>query len=106
MGYDLHVTRAAHWTESEAHPITRDEWLAYIRSDPELTPDPENGDTFVLWTGAGCKPAPWFDWWRGAVTTKNPRRATVTKMLQLASYFGARVQGDEGEFYESPPPDW
>jgi len=112
VGYDLHITRAPDWTESEVFPITRDEWLAYIRSDPELTPDPEStpdpdsGDTFVLWTGSGRDPAPWFDWWRGEVKTKNPTRATVAKMLQLAAHFGARVQGDEGEFYESPPPNW
>src|ERR1051325_8075443 len=39
MGYDVHITRAQDWTESAAHPITFDEWKAYIRSDREMRLD-------------------------------------------------------------------
>jgi len=36
MGYDVHITRAEDWQEGEAKPITLDEWLAYVNSDPEM----------------------------------------------------------------------
>ena len=39
MGYDLHVTRADDWTESESSPITLNEWLAYVEEDPEMRLD-------------------------------------------------------------------
>lgn len=39
MGYDLHVTRADDWTESESSPITLNEWLAYVQEDPEMRLD-------------------------------------------------------------------
>ncbi len=28
MGWEIHITRADHWAESDQHPITADEWLA------------------------------------------------------------------------------
>jgi uncharacterized heparinase superfamily protein len=36
------------------------------------------------------------------VFTKNPDRAILAKLLQLAQRLEARVQGDEGEFYRRP----
>ena len=36
MGYDVHIIRADHWTESESNPIPLDELLHYVRSDPEM----------------------------------------------------------------------
>jgi hypothetical protein len=101
MGYDLHITRADNWAENEGAEITRAEWLAFVASDPELRPDPDNGDDYALWSGKCSYPDPWFCWWRGNIQTKNPDKAIVTKMLQIATRLGARVQGDDGEFYDS-----
>ena len=39
MGYDVHITRAEHWTESDSTPIGLDEWLSYVGSDPEMRLD-------------------------------------------------------------------
>jgi hypothetical protein len=36
MGYDIHITRTDDWTESENDPITIEEWIAYIDSDPDM----------------------------------------------------------------------
>ena len=36
MGYDVHITRADHWTESERRPIAAEEWLALVERDSEL----------------------------------------------------------------------
>lgn len=39
MGYDVHITRADCWLDGEEQPITLDDWLAYVRSDPEMRLD-------------------------------------------------------------------
>jgi hypothetical protein len=105
MGYDLHITRGAHWAENEGHEITCEEWLALVAHDPELTLDPVNGDQYALWSGPSQYPEPWLKWWRGNISTKNPDKTLIVKMINIASKLGARVQGDDGEFYDSPP-DW
>lgn len=51
------------------------------------------------------------DWFEGNVDTKNPDHAVLAKALELAGVLGARVQGDDGELYESPdeyfrPREW
>src|SRR5262245_30079321 len=102
MGYDLHVTRADLWAENEGREISRQEWLSLVAADPEPTPEPVNGDEYARWAGRCRYAKPWFHWWRGNISTKNPDRAIVIKMLELASRLGARVQGDDGEFYSSP----
>lgn len=33
MGYDVHLTRAARWLESETAPIALDEWLEYVEAN-------------------------------------------------------------------------
>jgi hypothetical protein len=103
MGYDLHITRADCWAENEGREITRDEWFALVGADPELTLDPVNGDDYALWNGRSRYPDPWLNWWRGNISTKNPDKPIIAKMIQIATKLGARVQGDDGEFYDSPP---
>ena len=100
MGYELHITRAEFHASNEGHEITADEWMRYVQSDPELCPFPENGEYFVQWSGKSKYPDPWFDWFAGNISTKNPDKAIVGKMLKIAQSLGARVQGDDGEFYE------
>jgi hypothetical protein len=102
MGYDLHVTRAEHWFESEEDPISADEWLAVIADDPELRIDARNGPYFAVWSGfCSHSGGAWFNWSSGQISSKFPDRAILGKMLQLASHLGAKVQGDEGELYSN-----
>jgi hypothetical protein len=106
VGYDVHITRARHWSDNAASPIEAEEWLAVVEADPELAIDAENGPYFAVWSGQCSNPdGGWFDWSVGDVFTKNPDRATVGKMLRLASLLGASVQGDDGEVYRSAD-DW
>jgi hypothetical protein len=105
VGYDLHITRAHHWAENDGQEIRWDEWLSLVANDPELSLDPVNGDEYAVWSGQSRYPDPWFHWWRGNISSKNPDKAIIAKMLQLAAKLRGRVQGDEGEFYDSPP-DW
>lgn len=37
MGYDLHFTRADHWTDSAMYPISLREWIAVADAEPRLT---------------------------------------------------------------------
>ncbi|AWM39413.1 hypothetical protein GobsT_22650 [Gemmata obscuriglobus] len=102
MGHEVYIHRADTWAESDRYPITPDEWLAVIASDPELRPDPDH-EFQALWPGP-CKypDGTWFAWSEGAVYTKGPDRPTVAKMLQMARRLGARVQSGHGEFFNRP----
>ena len=117
MGYDVHITRAEDWTESKARPITLDEWLSYIRSDRELRLD----DTAELTTDEGhfrgetLGSAIWTAWSQhgvdnqmgsmnyadGRIVVKYPDAEFLRKMHVIATYFGANVQGDDGERYDA-----
>jgi hypothetical protein len=115
MGYDVHITRVAHWTESESAPITLKEWLGYVANDTEMRLDNlaeaevEGGvlryenEGLAVWTaytGHGLKGnRAWFDYQRGAVIVKNPDDEILGKMRQIAFALGAKVMGDEGELY-------
>ncbi len=99
MGYELHITRAESWVDSQEDPITADEWLAYVAKDEELTFFAENGPYFAVWNGTGASAQSWLDWSDGQLYTKNPGRRELIKMLQIARYFSAKVRGDEDEIY-------
>ena len=99
MGYEVHITRAEFWAENAGQEISADEWWALVQSDAELVPVPANGKYFVIWRGSVEYPETWFDWFEGNITTKNPDKATLRKMLQMAERLNARVQGDDGELY-------
>ena len=105
MGYDVHITRAEHWADNQGMEISPDEWLQIIQADPELLPVQENGEYFVIWRGPTKYAETWFDWSDGNITTKYPHRATLRKMLQLATALGAKVQGDDGEVYDEAAVD-
>ena len=100
MGYEVHITRAENWASNYGLEITTQEWFDVVRGDPDLIPAPENGEYFVLWRGTTKYPETWFDWSQGNITTKNPDRATLQKMLKIAILLKATVQGDEGETYD------
>ena len=98
MGYEVHITRAALWTESERNPISLEEWLAVVRFDPALELDMDNGPSDVLFIEHPEAPAPLW-WCEGRIFTKNPDEATILKMPEIASRLGAKVQGDDLETY-------
>jgi hypothetical protein len=102
MGYDAHITRKKFWADSEGRPITAQEWLAYVATDPQLRLDPTSKrHTVTILRIQSQYPDPWLEWFEGDIYTKNPDEAILGKMLQIASALGARVQGDDGEIYRS-----
>ena len=117
MGYDVHISRTEDWTESESEPISLDEWLAYVRSDPEMRLDGKavvglgdgsemryESSGLAVWT---AYPQPraaddlvWFDHRDGRVVVKNPDDEILGKMLGIAAALDAFVVGDDGEIYD------
>ena len=89
MGYEVHITRAAHWTESEKKPITLAEWEACVQSDPEMRMDnfaeitsPAgmkiriDGEGIAVWKGHSAYEEgvsmPWISLRMGRIIVKNP----------------------------------
>ena len=114
MGYELHVTRAKNWTDSEARPITEAEWRAHVATDLELevtgiaevtTPEGEllryENPGLARWRGHPRGEEVWFDLRHGRVVVKNPDELTIVKMVSVARALGAWVVGDDGETYDS-----
>ena len=115
MGYDVHITRADDWTESQTRPIALDEWTGYITSDPEMRLDNSaeadvegnvisyENEGLAVWTeysGHGVNGnMAWFDYREGRIVVKNPDEEILGKMKQIAEELKGRVIGDEGERY-------
>ncbi len=117
MGYELHIIRKNDYeNDEEESSITLEEWLQYVADDAEL--QLTNGyqmnipnidiswkdvPGFTLW-GAHPENKPmgslWFNFWRGAISTKNPDEETIRKMLSIAEALNAKVQGDDNEYYD------
>lgn len=117
MGYEVHITRADEWTESEAQPITLAEWLAYVNADPKMrldraaevaTPTGETlryeNEGLAVWSAYCChgidEDMAWFDYRNGRIVVKSPDEEIRRKMYSIALQFSAQVQGDEGERYD------
>ena len=101
MGYDVHITRRAEWHNDDGPPIAQAEWLHVVEQDPELGIDRESYATSeggdrqfaVSWHEQTL----WF--FEGEIRAKNPNRALIEKMVEIASCLNATVQGDDGERY-------
>lgn len=104
MGYDLHITRKAHWADEQGPAISEAEWRAVVEADPELSVDTETQYVTARgeWVFAAWRGEPgvlgWFD---GEITAKHPEQPLVVKMVQIAEGLGASVQGDDGEVYRA-----
>jgi hypothetical protein len=113
MGYDVHITRALRWTDSERRPVSEAEWRACIADDAELelvgAAEAAIGDDVLryespglaAWRGHPSGEPVWFDHRGGEVVVKNPDDPTLAKMIAVACTLGAHVEGDDGERYES-----
>jgi hypothetical protein len=116
MGYDLHITRASHWTESSSSPILLTEWIDFVDKDPEMHLDDiaigrvkgkpaisYRNKGLAVWTAySGHDPKgnmAWFDYHEGEIVVKNPDDEILGKMKMIASHFAACVMGDDGELY-------
>lgn len=111
MGYELYITRAEFFWETEENPIAEEEWLAVARADSDLQLDTTSYLDYRVSTGEVKRVHPWMlkghpdrspFWFRnGAIFTTNPDNHTLAKMIALAKNLNAQVIGEEGEVYET-----
>ena len=118
MGYDVHITRKPNWFDPAGPEISLAEWIAVVASDPEMRlkgyaeARVDNGKMLRLehcglavWIAYSGHEKDgnmaWFDFRQGSVVVKNPDSEILMKMWFLAQALVARVQGDEGEFYDA-----
>src|SRR5262245_12176702 len=112
MGYDFHITRREKWFSDEGLEITELEWRAVIDADAEMRlagaaeHDLPSGEALryenpnlAEWTGHPEEETIWFDYRRGSIIVKDPDEITLEKIQEIAHKLGAKVQGDDGEFY-------
>lgn len=109
MSHQVSITRASDPFSAAEHPISYDEWLQFIESDPTL----ETSETdYTDWKDFGrIYSTLWLDcpdpqnspshlhWYDYAVAVWHPDDAIVTKMVEIAAKLQANVIGEEGEFY-------
>lgn len=113
MAYDIHITRRNNWFD-EGMDITPLEWRKIIDENPELKQteaieiQAKDGQQFkytfedaqiAKWKKPNSAEIIWFLYRRGEITVSNPDEVTMEKVRQIAKRVGARVQGDDGEFY-------
>ena len=116
MEQEMHITRKENWFDSDPkNEISMDEWVACVKMDPEMRLDNfsevtlDNGETFqyanpgtAVWIGyAENDTKTIFDFLSGNITVKNPTPSAIEKMKHIAFKLGAKLQGDEGEIFET-----
>lgn len=118
MAYDVHLTRnATSWAAGhKSATITLGEWNAYVASDPELayadfarsnresqSDDPELAATCVwarpAWQARQGQPTI-FRFEQGRISVTDPDALALEKLLFMAQVLRARVQGDDGRYYD------
>jgi hypothetical protein len=118
MGYDVHITRKHDWFDEKGPQISLAEWLALVAADSEMRLDGyaetrlPGGSVFrtekeglSVWTAysqhdeSGNKA--WFLYHGGEIAVKNPDDEILRKMWSIAQLLSAKVQGDDGEIYDS-----
>ncbi len=112
MPYALHIICRGH--EGSESPISREEWLEYLKHDLEFGQidavegiNPETGGTIRIpgdamadWIRQG-EPGPTFSYLEGRINAgfRGSDNATLHKMKEIAATFDALVIGDVGEEY-------
>jgi hypothetical protein len=119
MGYNLYITRRENWfDDDEPNSISLTEWADYLKVDNEIRSDnfaeatTQNGEHvrvetqgMSVWTkyskdGVGDNHA-WFWPNNGNILVKNPDIEIRNKMIDIAKQLNAKVQGDDGEIYDT-----
>lgn len=108
MGYDIHITRREDWWDEDGPEIATHEWEALVESDTELSmlPPPPGWSGPSQWTAVMTthpreeQLGTALHWEAGEISAKNPSDTLIAKLRQLARALNARVQGDDGEYYD------
>lgn len=99
MGWEMHITRAECWTESETQPIGSEEWVQLVNHDEELAFDRRNGEFHAIWKG---QETCWLEWRDGEIYSKSPTQPLYEKMLEIATALNAHLRDDDDRPYLLP----
>jgi hypothetical protein len=110
VSYDVHIHRAENSFDAGESPIPREEWEKWVADAPDFHFDTESYVTFryddgerneylAVWTGHPRGEEFALHYYDGTVTTGNPDEHLLRRMAEIAHDLGARLQGDDGEFY-------
>ncbi|MHC1682209.1 MAG: hypothetical protein AB6733_04585 [Clostridiaceae bacterium] len=110
MSYDLHITKAENWWESDKRPITKEEILSLVNSEIGFRLEneveirnPISGEEifilgeFIVWEKEGNELL--FDYTEGRITGGAHCNEDIEKLKYIAERLNAKVQGDDGEIY-------
>ena len=104
MSYDLHITRAKNWVRDRINPVTLSEILEKHNPLPagfsvEEFPGDDSGEEFLVYeSDNGEASYIYFREKRAPIMPcRNPY--AIFAVIKLAESLGAKVQGDDGEFY-------
>ncbi|WP_127529791.1 hypothetical protein [Paenibacillus kobensis] len=78
MSYDVHIIKSEHWFMSNERPITEIEFTQVIKHLKDL-------------------PVFYQD---GRLTLCGANKPAIEVLIAAANKIGAKVQGDEGEYYD------
>lgn len=104
MGYNLHITRAASWLESEDVPIRQSEWEEVADDDPSFNRGGE-----IRWDDQGVQREyvilgirAVFSWNLGRVDIWGDFPGQLYEVaVRVAGRLNAHVAGDEHEYYRT-----
>lgn len=107
MGYDLHVSRARFWPDSEQNPISHAELVAALRARPGWSPAPSTTGKVADLPRVFQYDDPvdaraslaYVIWTEGRITVSKPGEASLPELLTVAGSLGAMVIGDYDEIY-------
>ncbi|MEV4348655.1 hypothetical protein AB0J83_29715 [Actinoplanes sp. NPDC049596] len=103
MGFEIHITRAIRWPESERFPILGHEVEALVAGEPDLTipPDaPRRADfCYVAWRSGIPKWEHHLLFREGRLSIKHPELEFVRRMLELGERLDAWVISDDDQPY-------
>jgi len=102
-GYDVHLTRKAHWSDDRGPKVTLEEWYAYVKGDKQIARDANNTENdFVVTVGHEVFPL-WYVPSIGELRTTDPSPTALKKLIEIAKRINVKVQGDDGEIYPQKP---
>ena len=113
MSYQIYITRRDICFDKNGANISFEEWRILVSSDTELqivgfaevslldkTTLRIEAAGITEWNGHPTSQTVWLVWDDIHISCKNPDDIIIRKMIGIASKLQARVQGDEGEFYD------
>lgn len=100
MGYELHITRAEIFLDSESNPITFDEWMTFAAASQDLaTGSAMKNPYYGLVSESGL--ATWLQWsdHQVSVGASGADGSLISAIVKVAGELSAKVQGDDLEWY-------